>query len=152
MNKQQEQFIENAIQILQKDGGRITTARKMILHILAKSEKPLQAKDIMQIISKQKSETKIDLASIYRSLDSFLELGLIHQVGPSSAYMACLHINCHAHLHCMIQCTKCSKTFEYEGDESLIADLLVKLKKQHNFKVDTHSIQIKGLCANCNKT
>ena len=128
MTKQQLKYIENAIALLQKDGGRITSARKMILNILAVSETPLQAKDIMNLIKKQKSQDNIDLASIYRSLESFLELGIVHQIGPNSSYLPCLHIHCQQHLHCLVQCTSCNKTLEFDGDESLLKDLKQILK------------------------
>ena len=115
-----------------KDAGlKATPARLAIFEAFSGKCHPLNAEDIYKKIEKN----KIDLATIYRTLISFEEAGILRKVDlrkDSQFY----EINKHHHHH--IICNKCGFIEELDGC------------KFSNFKIiKGHSLEFFGLCRKC---
>ena len=139
-------FINQCTEAFRKNGGRLTESRLLVAEILANSNKPLSAK---QIFEKQKGKSKIDQASIYRTIDALLDSDLIHQVFPEGGYIACFHSSCESKFHILISCKNCERIEEVHIPEKIFEQLFSHIKKSHNFKLEQDHFQLSGTCRNC---
>jgi Fur family ferric uptake transcriptional regulator len=109
---------------------KLTSARKSILELLIKSNKPLSYEDMRENIS-------MDKATFYRNITIFEEENIISSF-ESNDKKRYFEIKRTAHSHFI--CSSCSKI------ECIHQDIEIKLE---NYKIDT--IIIKGLCSDCLK-
>ncbi len=144
-----ENFERSCIDTLRENGSRITQPRRLVIQCLAQAERPLSAREVCEEISKESEN--IDQVSVYRSLDTLKELGLLHQVFPSGGYLACFHSACHSTLHVLTRCVQCENIEEIDVPHSVVAPILDHLKKLHQFFPDEHIFQMNGLCTSCRK-
>jgi Fur family ferric uptake transcriptional regulator len=131
--------------IFRKVGLKTTPTRKAILGIFSADCKPINAEYIHE---KLKTE-KINLVTIYRTLSSFENTGIIKKIElqKGSAFYE-LAGNHHHH----IVCADCGKT---EGFEICDIDRISKevLKKSSLFKtVNKHSLELFGVCKTCSNS
>jgi Fe2+ or Zn2+ uptake regulation protein len=129
-------------EILKKTGLKVTPARLLILETFSGKCEPLSAEDV----SKKLKKKDIDLVTIYRTLASFEEVGILRKVDlhKESQYY---ELGEHHHHH--IICNKCGFVEELEGcDIEKLASKLVS--KSSNFKViKDHSLEFFGVCNKC---
>lgn len=133
-----------SITILQEHGLRITDVRNKILQIfLEAGHTALSNADI------EKHFDHLDRITLYRTLRTFKEKGLIHQVVDNSGtpkFASCSehcaehdHHDDHAHFHCV----KCEKTVCLEDST------LPTVKTPLGFKVEEKHLVLSGTCAEC---
>lgn len=131
-------------EILAKKGLKKTEVRILLLNFLSKNKKPISATQILIELKKN----KLDQVTIYRTLDTFLEKGIVKKVetGKREAeYEIIDEKNDHHHMICI----KCNQIEDFTGcdSEKLV---LNALKKSKNFKkISHHSFDLFGLCNNC---
>lgn len=133
-------------EILNKAGLKKTEVRLLLLDFLSKTKAPLSANTIFEKLKKN----KLDQVTIYRTLDSFLEKGLIKKVETGKREAEYELIDEHDDHHHMI-CVKCNKIEDFVGcdSEKLVINAL---KKSKNFKKITHhSFDLFGLCETCER-
>lgn len=88
----------------------------------------------------------MDKSTIFRTLSTFLEHKLIHEVdngGPSMLYCRCVCEQGHEHQHIHFTCTRCGQTF-------CIRDIdPSSLPRPKGFLVEEVNCVMKGLCPKC---
>ena len=130
--------------LLRAKGYKVTQSRLSVLEIFSRYHSPLRAEDVFRYIKK----TKIDGATIYRTLKSFEESGILKRIDlrGDSAYF---ELNNHHHHH--LVCKKCGDIEDVDVCE--IDKLNDKvLKNSSKFKVVLeHSLEFFGVCKMCNK-
>ena len=129
--------------ILKERGLKSTPQRLAVLHVLHESTSYLSINDILKKVKKLTPRTGI--ATIYRTLDIFAEIGLatrVHFQDGTSSYV----YSAHAHNHQII-CTSCSKTMDFS--ECPFEDYLEDLSSRIGFKMQKHFFQIYGECNEC---
>jgi Fur family ferric uptake transcriptional regulator len=133
-----------ALAILKKNSLSITDSRQRILELFLQSSGALAHADI-----EKKTGEIFDRVTIYRTLQSFVEKGLIHLIPTtdnSIKYALCKD-ECQAghhhdnHVHFM--CDECNKTICL--DEVTIP--VVKLPK--GFKPQYAEMMVTGICGDC---
>lgn len=132
--------------MLKENQLRVTQPRKLVIQCLKKQNNPLSARELMKEIEDQ---FDIDQVTIYRILETFLEIGLIHQVFPSGGYLLCDHIKCQHGIHIMLHCKTCQNHKEIEIPKEVFAPLEWYLKQSHKFEPQHHLFQIDGRCDQC---
>lgn len=131
-------------EICRKKGLPVTMQRRVILEaVLQRDDHPTadQIYETVQAIIPQLSRT-----TVYRVLDTFLELGVIrrvHLTGGTSRFDGM--IRRHHHL----VCTRCNKIIDFEDDN--LNQLPLPKRKLQGFEVAEFSVQISGICADCQK-
>ena len=134
---------------LKKNNLRITKARENIFFQLVQSECSLSAQDIFHKIPKNHGT---DLASVYRNLNLFHELGLAHRF-QDGTYSSCLHDHeqdhDHQHIHFISHCTQCGKKSEIKEHSEKICQLGGELKKVSPHLSQLQEVVIQGLCPEC---
>lgn len=144
-------YKELCINALKKNKYRVTSQRIAVVEALENCKEALSAPDIFELISKQNSEKKLDRVSVYRVLDTLLDLELVHKVPPSGNFIACTHSNCSHKYHVLLYCRSCEKTKETDINYEKVNPLLTTLSETFNFKPNSHALQIEGTCDKCSK-
>ena len=124
---------------------RRTGPRAAILAVLLGADKPLRQD---QIAVKLGAEAP-DKVTIYRTLETFLDSGLVHKAFLRERAWHfelahnCTETQCHPHF----TCTDC-------GDTHCLTDVSVPLAKalKKGFAISHQRVQLDGLCPKCNPT
>ncbi len=133
-------------EILKNNGLSITTGRKKILELFTKTEGALAHADI-----EQKTGLSFDRVTVYRTLQTFVEKGIIHQIPTTDnniLYALCKQ-DCaaghHHDNHVHFVCEHCNKTTCL--DEVLVPS--VKLPK--GFTPLRSAMIVHGACMECKR-
>jgi Fe2+ or Zn2+ uptake regulation protein len=144
-------FREACLKALRAEGGRITKQRLAVIDCFSKAKAPLSASQIFIKANELASPETLDKVSVYRTLEKFLELNLIHRVTPTGEYIACTHQLCRNVHHVLSRCTECQKVNEVHVPSEAISPLLDHMKRSHSFTPDSHLLHIDGTCTACSK-
>ncbi len=132
-----------------RQGLRLTALRRrvleLVLELVWQSHKPLGAYDILAVLSEQDGRRAAP-PTVYRALDFLLENGLVHRIASLNAFIGCSHPE-HKHQGQFLICRACHVAIELEQDS--ISDAIVASAKAVNFTVETQTVEVVGLCANC---
>jgi Fur family ferric uptake transcriptional regulator len=130
--------------VLKKAGLSVTESRKTILELFFASEGALAHADI-----EKHSSINIDRVTVYRTLQTFVESGIIHQIPTTDntiLYALCKD-SCEAghhhdeHVHFI--CVSCNKT-------NCLDDVIVpKVKLPNGFLPLQTAMVVKGTCIDC---
>ena len=112
---------------------------------LAKSEGPLSAYTILDQLRDHGFRAPLQ---VYRALDKLVEFGMVHRLESLNAFVACSHPDCGGleTLAFMI-CEECGQVDEIT-DHSL-AKQLSHLASEAYFSLKKTTIELRGLCKNC---
>tara|TARA_B100000902_G_C26957021_1_gene738647 strand:+ start:289 stop:723 length:435 start_codon:yes stop_codon:yes gene_type:complete len=130
-----------------KHNKSLTPTRALIVNILSCHSKPRSAYDLQEEINK-KNKDNINISTIYRVLDFWMKLGLVHKISSINKFLLCLTPH-ERHIHMLNFCTSCEKVIETCSDKmglnfsKSMSDLDLSLNKKH-------SIEIPVLCTSCN--
>ena len=127
-------------------GLKDTPLREEVLLFFINSHKALSSKEIID-----KLGHKYDRVSIFRTISSFSEKGIIHSIPTSSDYVvySLCRENCkvsgHNDNHYHFYCHKCGNIFclnDFDYDDS---------KMPQGYKTERVNIIFEGICKDCNK-
>lgn len=124
-------------------GYRLTAAREAIIETLVQCAGHITADDLA--LKVQEIAPRVGRMTVYRTLDLLSELGLIRPIyqGTGAAHYILMTEGSHHHLIC----SRCNIIIEF--DDCPATDLSQALGQQYNFKVQSHLLEIHGLCENC---
>ena len=119
-----------------------TAGRVMILKVLIEAGKPLSQDQIAQLSEKK----HFDKVTIYRTLESLLDVGLVHKVFMDKRARHyelshnCTESQCHPHF----TCTSC-------GDTTCLTGILLPMAKSPHkgFIIRRQQVRLEGLCPAC---
>lgn len=122
---------------------RTTPTRQEILHLFLKKEYALSHGDIEKEI-----DSSLDRVTVYRTLKTFLDKGLIHKVLDDEGSLkyalcneACSHTG-HHHNHVHFKCTKCGQTNCLDVE-------IPSVKLPKGYKPQEINLLIQGVCEHC---
>ena len=137
-------------------GYRLTIPRQAILDLLSETSEHLSADEIYLTV--HKTYPAIGLTTIYRTLQMFVDLGLIvkFDFGDKRArYELAEGVEGKQHHHHLV-CTECGKIVEYtdfmKEERELLHQTEIELSKKYNFNIADHLIQFYGHCDKCRRT
>lgn len=140
-------FSDTCLQIeefLRSKRYKLTNARKELIRIFNDAEQPLTVQEVHQCLQ----HTTADLASIYRSINLFCELGILTKLDfHDKQYryeLSDAFVPHHHHLICK-QCGHIANVFE----PCLPEGLTEKIYKQRGFEVESHILEFYGICETC---
>jgi Fur family ferric uptake transcriptional regulator len=130
--------------LLRKNQLSITDSRRKILELFLQSGSALAHHDI-----ESKTEEKYDRVTVYRTLQRFMEKGIIHTIPTpdnSIKYALCKD-NCeeghHQDDHVHFMCTKCGTTICLEDVH------VPEIKLPRGYKARQTEVVVSGLCKAC---
>lgn len=126
---------------LAQNSLKFTKQREVIVEEFFKDPIHISAEDLFKLV--QKRDSKIGLASIYRTLNSLVDAGLAVErrfLDKSSVYEYNDPHEHHDHLICM----RCHHIFEFENTE--IETLQEAVASEMGFKLTDHKLELYGIC------
>ena len=128
---------------LKSHGLKRTKIREKIWNILDNSQDPLTAEDIYKL----NLGIEVNLSTIYRTLTSFYEEGLLTKELRNDGKTAFL-IKKDTHKHILI-CSIChKKTYLNKCPFELVKEMVLK---ETGFLIQNHNIELYGICNECQK-
>ena len=121
----------------------VTAQRRLLLDLIHQASGHIDAKELYRrAINQDKS---ISLATVYRNLRYFKELGIIddRHLGELRCYYEVKQDSEHQHL----MCQGCGKIIEF--DSPLLRELLDIVQRENKFKVSKVELLLQGYCVNC---
>lgn len=136
--------------ILKEKGLKVTTQRILILEVLSQSpDRHLTAEEIYELVKGDYPE--IGLATVYRTIQLLLELGLIDKINLDDGYVRYeigkMGEDDSKHHHHHLICLECGNVSSFEDD--LLDRLEERIKETISFKVTDHEVKLYGYCKNC---
>jgi len=135
-------------QDLRSRGIRLTRQRRVLLQVMEKAARHLDAEEILQ--HAQEIDPEITRVTVYRTLEMLKKLGLIDELDL-------LHLRGHRHFyeshgprdHIHVACMRCGKVREFESQ--LYEDLKKQIAKDCEIEISVTRTEVGGLCADCRK-
>ncbi|WP_297323559.1 Fur family transcriptional regulator [uncultured Bartonella sp.] len=126
--------------------NKLTRNQMLVFSVLEKEKAPLSA---YTILDRLRGEGLRAPLQIYRALEKLVAEKRVHRLESVNAFMACSHPEQHGHgITVFIICDKCNKVSELESHS--IADNILLMTQKIGFLQRNSTIEIHGLCANCN--
>ena len=137
-----------ALEQLREAGQRLTAARGAVLEALSGSETHLTAAQIHRQLTARR--LRLELSTVHRTLDTLVELGLVHAV--PTAVATTYGLADWAHHHAV--CTSCGAIDEIAADELAAAlAAAAKASRHHLDPAGTRGgLVLYGRCARCGST
>jgi len=126
--------------ILKNNRHNITKTRLRVFEMLLKLNKPISISDLILL------GTNIDKVSVYRTIDLFEKLGIVHRVWTGFKSKIELSEDFSSHHH-HFTCLNCSKTINIESPK--LEKELHDLESRYRFQLIQHSVELSGYCIKC---
>jgi len=134
--------VEAVLAMLRVQGGRVTSARRILLEILFSAETHLTAEELAEAI--QARNPDVHMSTVYRNLDELQRLGVVLHShlghGPATYQVAA---NAHVHL----VCGECGTAVD--APMSMFADLARAAASELGFVIDPRHFAVLGKCSSC---
>lgn len=102
--------------LIEKSNQKFTIQKKLILEEIINAEKHVSAKEIYEKVK----EKNIGLATIYRALKSFTEIGIIKEIKIDDTNFYELKIFSGKPLHVHFKCIKCNTILDIDDKELVL--------------------------------
>lgn len=128
---------EEILKRLKSEGQRMTRIKTEIIDIFVGEEKFIDANELYK-----KLDTKADISTIYRNLESLVELGLLEYIYEEGKRLYRLHRE-NDHVHYIV-CELCGdkKEIDYCPFEHLRSNI-------DGYQIKDHKFELSGVCKNC---
>ena len=145
MNKRQiASTVAKVEQYCIKRGVRLTPIRRQVLEQLLTYPNVVKAYEILDELKKQRKNAAPP--TVYRALDFFVEIGVLHRAESLNGFVFCSHFD-EAHTSVILNCTHCGATEELAAEEPV--DILLAFCRERGFTVQDGPLVLSGECARC---
>ena len=137
-------FEKKALNFCIKNNHRYTKPRESVLKIIASSNKPIKAYNVLKQLTKVLKNPKPPTA--YRAIEFWVKHNFIHRIESLNAYYVCEAEHLHPGSQFLI-CNQCG-----EVTESHICEIpkIIKEKIEKNiFSAKSWNLEVKGICSKC---
>ena len=138
-----EELTSNGERRLRAAGKRITPQRRLVLDILARAERHLDALDIYE--QGRRRDERLSLATVYRTLGILKETGVVHELHLDQEHHHYELADKREHSH--LVCLQCGRVIEM--DSLNFAAAAVAAGKAYGFEVATTQVELTGYCSDC---
>ncbi len=135
---------DEALAYLKNENIRITPQRMAILEFLTEVQTHPTAEEVYQAI--EKKFPGISVATVYNNLKRFTEIGFLKEMNYGSASSR-YDFSLKPHYH--VICENCGKVADFHYPK--LDDVEVAAAQLTNYKVNSHRLEIYGVCPNCQK-
>lgn len=129
-------------QMLAERGHHVTQPREVVFTLLLNSPSPQSMSELIA-----KASGQVDRVSVYRNIELFEELGIVHRIYVGWKYKLELSDQFLAHHHHLI-CLNCGKVIDIE-DEKHLEEFTAEVAKRFGFQPRGHQFEIDGYCKEC---
>lgn len=134
------------VERLRQRGIRVTPQRLIVLEALAAHSGHIAADEILRWAAAR--YPAINLATIYRTLDLLISIGLVAQsdFGGGVSYFELVGDTPHHHL----VCERCHAVFEIEAEA--LAPIQQSILREYGFLTNTRHLALLGCCRACRES
>ena len=117
--------------------------RELLDHVFAR-HKHFDAKELIEDL--KAAEKNVSRATVYRTLTSLVEAGLLRRIelGDRTMYDHDYGYPAHDHLVCKL----CHSMEEFQSEK--LEKLLEEVAAENQFRAEGHTLVIRGVCGKCN--
>lgn len=134
----------DSMHLLAAKGLRATQTRRLVLNAFMKEPVPLLQRELHECIVSDGAD--ISLVSVYRILEAFEKVGLVHKHLSTGGYVLCTADSDHGH-HVLLSCQDCGTVEEcVDSDFCKHED---RIAKKNGFTPKTHLSELIGVCSSC---
>lgn len=127
-------------------GLKSTRQRDVILDYFLSSDRHMSIEDLyLRLRSKHPN---IGYATVYRTLKLFAESGIAREIQFGDGQTRYEHVAEGEH-HDHLVCTRCGDIVEFKNET--IEKLQAEVAASHGFLIETHKLELYGMCAKCRK-
>ena len=137
---------ENLLNYCLKKKKSLTPSRTLVIKTLSKHKKPISAYELRDEINNN-GDVSINISQIYRVLEFWIDLGLIHKISSINKFVLCIKPE-EKHTHMLNFCTVCEKVFE-TCNEKMGLNLKKSTAKLDLAFNNTRSVEIPVICPQC---
>ncbi len=123
-----------------------TSQRDIILDSFLSSDRHQTIEELY--LNLRAKNPKIGYATVYRTLKLFAEAGIAKEIHFGDGQTRYEHVAEGEH-HDHLVCTRCGAIVEFENET--IEKLQDDVAKDHGFLIETHKLELYGICAKCRK-
>ena len=124
-------------------GRPLTSQRALLFELIRQTDGHVDADELYR--RAKEKEPRISLATVYRNLKLFKELGLIAEssLGDTHSHYELKGATQHHHLVCL----GCGQVIEF--DSPLIAKAVAKTQRENSFDITSAQLKLEGYCLKC---
>lgn len=127
-------------------GVRLTSQRRFVLEILARSAAPQSAYDILADLRRRWPGAAPP--TVYRALEFLQGQGLVHRLATLQAYVACIHPD-RPHGGQFLICSDCGRVEELE--DAAVESSLEHAAQAAGFRPADEVVEVTGHCCHCQR-
>jgi len=142
-----EDAVRKAAEVCTRRGLNLTPSRRRVLEIVWRAHEPIGAYDILGELAKERD--KAAPPTVYRALEFLMDAGLVHRIDSLNAFIGC-DAPARAHVAQFLVCRRCHRVAEIDDPD--INRLLAEKSAAVGFRIEPSSLEIKGLCSDCEAT
>lgn len=131
--------------LIKSNGLKYTSQREVILEALYSNHEHVTPESLLQAIQEKYPDLNIGIATIYRTLALLENSDLVSSI--SFGAQGKKYELGHKHHHDHMICTSCDEIIEFVNQD--IERLQEEVAKKISFHITSHTMQIFGLCKNC---
>lgn len=131
----------NKLEFLKNHQLKATKQRLAVLEVLFDNSLPLTISQI-----REKLDFDMDLSTLYRTLDTFLEFNIISRTVPLEPSQTVYELKRHTHRHHLI-CIVCGSMQVISGCP--IHEYEHQVETSTGFIIDRHQLEMYGTCPKC---
>ena len=136
--------LSDAAQVCADRGARLTPLRGRVLELVWQSHRPLGAYDILEMLARDGRFAAPP--TVYRALEFLLQNGLAHGIASLNAFVGCNRPG-HPETGQFLICCGCGTAAEL--NDLRIARAVNESATEEGFAVQSHTIEVAGLCPDC---
>lgn len=140
-----KQLLHNFKELLKKNNLKFTIQREVILETLYNSDEHLTPESLHNLIQAKFPDLKTGIATVYRTLSLLEESDMVTSLSFGAQGKKYELGAKHHHDHFI--CTACGNITEFVDEQ--IEEKQRKIADELGFKMQDHSMQIYGICKNC---
>lgn len=127
-------------------GLKSTRQRELILDFFLSSEQHMSIEELY--LKLRAKHPGIGYATVYRTLKLFADAGIANEIHFGDGQTRYEHLSEGEH-HDHLVCSRCGAIEEFENET--IEKLQDEVARTHGFLIETHKLELYGLCEKCRK-
>ena len=136
-------MLDDLAALLKKNSSSLTRPRKLVFGLLLNQEP-----QTLQVLVRR-AAGQVDRATIYRTVELFENLGIVHRLNIGWKYKVELSDMFSGHHH-HFYCTNCQKTYSLPPN-SMLETMIDSVTAKEGFSPRGHQLEVYGLCERCRK-
>ncbi len=125
-------------------GARLTPSRRQVLSLVIDYPDVVKAYDVLKDLQKIKKNAAPP--TVYRALDFFVEMGILHRAESLNGFVFCPHFS-QEHSSIILSCSQCGKVCELAADKQIQA--LINFCQVQGFALVNSPLVLNGWCKDC---